>query len=103
SKKTHPAWYRQYCQSDHYKEVKRRAEEAWDTYMNGLHCSVNARHPFEVMHHSDYGRIGAADEFRVLIPLCHDCHATISRRGPVVPGIMPEDVKKWIIGAEEAA
>jgi len=93
-----PAWYQQYLKSDHYRSVKKEAEMFWTgrVYMGSMRCSVNARDPYEVLHHSDYGRLGEADEFRYLIPLCNRCHASVSARGPRITATMPEGVKQWI-------
>jgi hypothetical protein len=91
-----PDWYAKYCKSDRFEDMKKRALAFWQEYMGGIHCSVNARHPYEVFHHSDYGRLGEADEFRYLIPLCHDCHCGVTGRGPNVPSSIPESVKQWI-------
>jgi hypothetical protein len=91
-----PEWYRRYHATDHYKQVKCQAEQFWQSYMGDLHCSVNARHQYEVLHHSDYARMGEADEFRYLVPLCNDCHASVSARGPRVPAAIPEGVKRWL-------
>jgi hypothetical protein len=94
-----PSWYQRYLASDHYQMVKREAECFW-VHNGKVHCSINARHEYEVMHHSCYGRIGEADEFRFLVPLCHSCHASISAKGPRVSATMPEAVKKWITAME---
>lgn len=94
--KSIPDWYVTYNKSDRCKQMKERAETYWVGYMGEIHCSVNARHEYEVMHHSDYGRIGEGDEFRFLVPLCNDCHASISARGPRIPAFAPEGVKKWL-------
>jgi hypothetical protein len=91
-----PAWYQQYCKSDRFHEMKNRAQQFYQEFMGELHCSVNARHPFEVFHHSDYGRLGMGDEFRFLVPYCNDCHCSISARGPNVPASIPEGVKQWL-------
>jgi hypothetical protein len=91
-----PDWYRRYHATEHYQQVKTQAEQFWLSYMGELHCSVNARHSYEVMHHSDYARMGEADEFRYLVPLCNDCHASVSARGPRVPAAIPEGVKQWL-------
>jgi hypothetical protein len=94
--RSHPQWYVLYNKTDRCAEMKRSAEVYWREYMSELHCSVNARHSYEVMHHSDYGRIGEADEFRYLVPLCNDCHASVSVRGPRVPSAAPEGVRRWL-------
>lgn len=91
-----PDWYGLYNKSQRCHEMKKRAEDHWCKYMGEIHCSVNARHPYEVMHHSDYGRIGEGDEFRFLVPLCNECHASVSCRGPRIPAAIPEGVKQWI-------
>jgi len=92
-----PAWYNSYIRSDRFTDMKRQAECFWNSFTGGaLHCSVNARHDMECWHHSDYGRLGEGDEFRFLIPLCNDCHASISARGPRIPAAIPEAVKLWI-------
>jgi hypothetical protein len=96
TKRRTPAWYVNYCQSDHFQLVKREAAHSWTEYMGGMRCSVNARHTFEVFHHSDYGRLGEADEFRYLVPLCNECHKGITGRGPNVPSAIPEGVKQWL-------
>lgn len=92
-----PSWYEIYIKSTRFTNMKIQAQEFWNTFMGGnLHCSVNARHAVECWHHSDYGRLGEGDEFRFLIPLCDDCHASISARGPRIPAAIPEAVKQWI-------
>jgi len=91
-----PEWYRQYHATEHYSLVKEEAERFWLGYMGKLHCSVNARHEYQVFHHSDYGRMGEADEFRYLVPLCNNCHASVSASGPRIPAAMPEGVKRWL-------
>lgn len=91
-----PKWYTDYHKTPRCIEMKVTAEQYWSKYMGELHCSVNARHPYEVMHHSDYGRLGEGDEFRFLVPLCNKCHASVSASGPRVPKYMPESVKKWL-------
>lgn len=91
-----PAWYTSYCNSGRYADQKAQAESFWRDYMGELHCSVNARHEYEVLHHSDYARIGEGDEFRYLVPLCHACHLSINARGPKVPSAVPESVKQWL-------
>jgi hypothetical protein len=93
---TTPDWYIKYHTTDHYSQVKAQAEEFWRSYMGSPHCSVNARHEYQVLHHSDYGRMGEADEFRYLVPLCNDCHASVSARGPRIPASLPEGVKQWL-------
>jgi hypothetical protein len=96
-KRTTPEWYDRYCKSARFDSMKDQASMFWREYMGGnLHCSVNARHPFEVFHHSDYGRLGEGDEFRFFIPLCHECHCGITSRGPNVPSSIPEAVKQWL-------
>lgn len=96
TKSSTPSWYSDYGKTANYRLVKQQAEEFWTRYMGQIHCSVNARHQYEVLHHSDYGRMGEADEFRYLVPLCNDCHASISVRGPRVPAAVPEGVKRWL-------
>jgi hypothetical protein len=92
-----PDWYASYVESDRFLVMKCQAKEFWHAYTcEMLHCSVNARHPVECWHHSDYGRLGEGDEFRFLIPLCNDCHASVSARGPRIPAAIPEAVKQWI-------
>ena len=91
-----PDWYEIYNKSERCLQMKERAKEYWGKYMGSIHCSVNARHDYEVMHHSDYGRIGEGDEFRFLVPLCNDCHASVSARGPRIPAAAPEGVLKWL-------
>jgi hypothetical protein len=92
-----PQWYQQYCKSSRFISMKENAKMFWENYFGGnLHCSVNARHEFEVFHHSDYARLGEGDEFRYLVPLCHACHQVVSARGPRVSGAMPESVKQWL-------
>lgn len=95
-KKTTPKWYIRYCKSDRFLSMKDQARMFWDEYMGTLRCSVNARHSFEVFHHSDYGRLGEADEFRYLIPLCNNCHCAVCGSGPNVPASIPEGVKQWL-------
>lgn len=93
-----PDWYVRYLRSGRYKDAKLSALQAWQS-MSGskkITCSVNARHAFEVWHHRDYARLGEGDEFRFLTPLCKDCHASISARGPRVPAEIPEGVKQWL-------
>ena len=96
AKRGTPSWYIDYCKSDRFEDMKQRAGLFWKEYMGEIHCSVNARHPHEVFHHSDYGRLGEADEFRFLVPLCHECHCGVTSRGPNVPSSIPESVKQWI-------
>lgn len=96
AKRGMPDWYVKYGKSDRFADMKARAEQFWREYMGEIHCSVNARHPYEVLHHSDYGRLGEADEFRFLVPLCNDCHCGVTSRGPNVPSSVPESVKQWI-------
>jgi hypothetical protein len=91
-----PDWYRQYLKSDRFESMCVQAEMHWSDYMGTLRCSVNARDPFNVWHHNDYGRLGEADEFRYLIPLCNDCHCAVGRRGPRLTAVVPESVKQWL-------
>lgn len=93
-----PAWYTQYLQTDHWKDTKSRAESLWlsSTMNDGIRCSLNRRHDHECWHHSDYGRCGEADEFRMIVPLCDECHSKLGFRGPAVPQEIPEGVKKWL-------
>jgi len=91
-----PNWYAKYCKSDRFFDMKLRATEFYTEFMGGIRCAVNARHHFQVFHHSDYGRLGEADEFRFLVPYCNDCHCAITARGPNVPSSIPEAVKQWI-------
>lgn len=91
-----PGWYRAYCGTDRFQDMKARAEQWWRDYMGDLTCSENARHEYQVMHHRDYGSLGSADEFRCLVPKCNECHEMMRLRGPSVPKIMPNEVKKWL-------
>lgn len=92
-----PDWYQRYCKSTRFISMKDNAKMFWQDYFGGdLHCSVNARHEFEVFHHSDYARLGEGDEFRYLVPLCNVCHQVVSARGPRVSGAIPESVKQWL-------
>lgn len=91
-----PSWYLNYLQSDRFQDMKKKAEDFWGEYMDGIHCSVNARDPYEVMHHSDYARLGSGDEFRYLVPLCNACHCGVTARGPNVPAAIPLGVKRWL-------
>lgn len=91
-----PAWYARYCKSQRFASMKDQAKMFWEEYMGTLRCSVNARDEFSVFHHSDYGRLGEADEFRYLVPLCNKCHCAVAGRGPNLPSSVPESVKQWL-------
>lgn len=91
-----PEWHSRYCGTSRYREMVKRAEESWLNVAPSLTCLVNSRHCYEVMHHSDYGRMGEGDEFRYMVPLCNACHASISARGPRLPSVPPEAVKRWV-------
>lgn len=91
-----PEWYAKYCATARYRGMVSEAEHSWTTVLLRLNCAVNSRHEYQVMHHCDYGRLGEGDEFRCMIPLCNDCHASISARGPRLPAEMPEGVKQWL-------
>lgn len=95
-KKRVPEWYERYCKSDRFNYMKQQALTFYNEFMGGIRCAVNGRHEFEVFHHTDYGRLGCADEFRFLVPYCKECHCSIGVRGPNVPSAMPEAVKEWI-------
>lgn len=94
--KSMPKWYLDYLKTSRSLEMKSRSESWHRSFMGELACSVNARHPYEVLHHRDYGAIGCADEFRYLTPLCHACHFSINARGPRPPAVMPQGVGKWL-------
>ena len=40
--------------------------------------------------------VNEADEFRLLVPLCHECHDVLRIKGPAVPNEIPEGVKQWL-------
>jgi hypothetical protein len=91
-----PDWYTEYCASSRFRDMKERAEASWREYMEALTCCMNARHEYQAMHHRDYGRLGEGDEFRFMIPLCHECHEHIRARGPGIPSVASEAVKQWL-------
>lgn len=96
TKRSVPFWYGDYCKSSRFKDMKSQAEHWWRNYMGELTCSENARHEYQVMHHRDYGCLGQADEFRFLVPKCHECHSMIRLKGPAVPQSASDEVKKWL-------
>jgi hypothetical protein len=92
-----PAWYIRYITSQHFQEVKLKAEARWRSqYPQPTSCVIKARHPYQEAHHRDYGAIGSDDEYEWLVPLCTDCHAHIRTIGPGVSAACPETVKRWI-------
>lgn len=91
-----PAWYVDYLGTARFRDMKHRAVHLSDEQMGGITCAFNSRHPFEVMHHRDYGRLGQGDEFRYLTPYCHECHRRMRVHGPAVPAAVPEGVKQWL-------
>lgn len=91
-----PRWYKDYLQTERFREMRERAIEFWRGYMGSLTCTENAGHPFEAFHHRDYDRLGEADEFRYLVPKCHECHNVMRRMGPCLPANPPAGVKQWI-------
>jgi len=95
-KKGIPEWYQKYLKSEHFQETKQKAFAFYQEFMGTVTCLVNARHEFEVFHHTDYTELGRENEFRFLAPYCQHCHCAITARGPSVSAYPPEDVKPWI-------
>jgi hypothetical protein len=78
-------------------QVKQEAVQRWSAFLSeGITCAINARHPFMLWHHSDYGRIGCDDEHRWLLPLCDECHALLRQKGPGLSATCPQPVLRWI-------
>lgn len=91
-----PLWYAEYLATDRWQSVKRQAEQWWRSTIGELSCIDNSRHPYEEMHHRDYGRLGSDNEYRFLVPKCRACHETIRLVGPSLPQECPEAVQRWL-------
>lgn len=91
-----PEWYDRYLSTQRCQQMKSLAMSAHEELMGELTCAMNARHPFELMHHRDYGRLGEDDEYRFMIPLCDECHEHMRLRGPAVPADASGSVNRWL-------